>query len=372
MSDKEFWDKDMTTVHDKHSWFGALSIERRIIYCLLLLFVISWSFLLGFTAIASQQPSYDEIIKFSAADLEEVEEEEQQAVELSGSRVILVVGCDNRGSHDVGLTDTMMLVFMDMDDKTVDVLSLPRDTYVQIPGYGKDKINAAYSNGGGIERARDTVEHLTGISIDNYVIVDFQGFVECIDAIGGVELEVDERMYKPSENIDLQPGPTTLTGEQALGFVRYRGYINGDLGRIEHQQYFIERLADQMLTLDNLAKVPELIGIALKHISTDMKLSDVVDIATYMIQMDMTDLRMHTVPCEAMWMPYGGLWISFVFVQEAQFINLLTEITNGEIQFSPNIVGHDGQARYSIPSSEPEPTENAPETIPEVGEPVPT
>lgn len=369
MSDKEFWDKDMSTVHDKHSWFTALSPERRIIYCLMLLFVVSWCFLMGFTAVASQQPSYDELIKFSAEDLEQVQEEEEQAVELSGSKVILVVGCDNRGSHNVGLTDTMMLVFMDMDDKTVDVLSIPRDTYVQIPGYGKDKINAAYSNGGGIERTKETVEYLTGIAIDNYVIVDFQGFVECIDAIGGVDVEVDQRMYKPSENIDLQPGATTLTGEQALGFVRYRGYVNGDLGRIEHQQYFIKQLADQMLTLSNLAKVPELIRIGTDNISTDMKLSDLVDMATYMIQMDMTKLNMHTIPCEAKWMPYGGLWISFVFIQETQFINLLTEITGGELEFSPNIVDDGGQARYSIPSTETEPTENDPETIPEAGDP---
>ena len=66
MSDKEFWDKDMTTVHDKHSWFAALSPERRIIYCLLLLFVVAWCFLLGFTIVANQQPGYDELIKFTA------------------------------------------------------------------------------------------------------------------------------------------------------------------------------------------------------------------------------------------------------------------------------------------------------------------
>lgn len=367
MSDKEFWDKDMTTVHDKHSWFGALSPERRIIYCLMLLFVMSWCFLLGFTVVSSQQPSYDELIKFSAEDLEEAEKEE--VVELTGTRVILAVGCDNRGSHNVGLTDTMMLVFMDMDDKSIDVISIPRDTYVQIPNHGKEKINAAYSNGGGIERAKETVEYLTGIAIDNYVIVDFNGFVECVDAIGGVEVEVDERMYKPSENIDLQPGPATLNGQQALGFVRYRGYVNGDLGRIEHQQYFIKQMADQMLTLSNLTKLPELLSIAIENISTDMDISDMVSIASYVVQMDMADINMHTVPCEPKWMLYGGRWISFVFVQQTQFTNLLEEITDGELDFTPHFVDDGGQGRYSIPSSEPEPSENDPEPLPENTDP---
>ena len=367
MSDKEFWDKDMTTVHDKHSWFAALSPERRIIYCLLLLFVVAWCFLLGFTIVANQQPGYDELIKFTAEDAEELQEE--QVVELTGSRVILVVGCDNRGTHNVGLTDTMMLVFMDMDEKKIDVLSLPRDTYVEIPGVGNNKINAAYSNGGGVERSIDTVEHLTGIASDNYVVVDFQGFIDCVDAIGGVDVEVDERMYKPSEGIDLQPGPATLTGEQALGFVRYRGYYNADLGRIEHQQYFMTQLADQMLTLSALPKVPQLIKIAMKNISTDLSVTDAISIATYMIQMDMTNLNMHTLPCEPKWMPYGGQWISFVFVKGNECTELLTEITGGKLEFTPHYVDDGGQSRYSIPGNEPQPTEEDPEDIPDIPAP---
>ena len=118
----EFWNKDMTTVHDKGSWFTLMSRERRIIYCLIVLFIAAWCFLIGFQAVAARQPGYDDMIKLTAADMEAQEEEEAEAAVLTGSRVILVVGCDNRGKHNVGLTDTIMLVFMDMDEKKVDVI----------------------------------------------------------------------------------------------------------------------------------------------------------------------------------------------------------------------------------------------------------
>ena len=362
MSDKEFWDKDMTTVHDKHSWFTAMSGKRRLLFILMLVFVAAWCFLLGFQVVESQQPDYDEIIKVTAADLEDLEPE-PTLVELTGSRVILVMGSDSRGSHTANLSDTMMLVFMDMDDRSVDILSIPRDTYAEIPGKWNAKINEANSLGG-IELAVETVELLTGISIDNYAIIDFQGFVECVDIIGGIELEVDERMYKPSENIDLQPGLQTLNGEQALGFVRYRGYVNGDLGRIEHQQYFISQLADQVLTLSNLTKLPALIQVAKEYLTTDMKLTDIISIATYMIQMDMTDVQTYTVPCEAKWMQYGGVWASFVFIQEEQFNAMLREITDGELEFTTHVLDDGGKARYSLPSDEPEPSDTAQETVP--------
>ncbi len=363
----EFWNKDMTTVHDKGSWFTLMSRERRIIYCLIVLFIAAWCFLIGFQAVAARQPGYDDMIKLTAADMEAQQEEEAEAAVLTGSRVILVVGCDNRGKHNVGLTDTIMLVFMDMDAKKVDVISIPRDTYAQIPGVGKDKINAAYSNGGGVERTKEAVEYMTGISIDNYVVVDFEGFKDCIDAIGGVEVVVDQRMYKPSEGIDLKASdePQVLNGEQSLGFVRYRGYVNGDLGRIEHQQYFMSQLAGQMLTLSNLTKVPELLKIALDNIATDMSLSDAVSIATYMIQVDMTNLNMHTVPVDAKWMPYGGLWISFVFVRGTEFKDLLMEITKSEVDLNTHFLDDGGMGRFSIPSDQTEPGEDDPETMPE-------
>src|SRR5690606_38952188 len=118
-------------------------------------------------------------------------------------------------------TDTVVLVHIPEGDGKPTMVSLPRDSYVPIPGHGKDKLNAAFAYGGPQLLAR-TVETATGVRIDHYAEIGLGGFADMTDAIGGVDICVEEPMQDPKANLDLQAGCQTLDGPQALGYVRTR------------------------------------------------------------------------------------------------------------------------------------------------------
>lgn len=209
------------------------------------------------------------------------DDEPYEAEEAKGERTnILVLGIDRRPGETNARSDTMMLVSIDPElDKAV-VLSIPRDTRVEIKGSPVDKICAANLVGGPSYAVR-TVEKLLDVDVDYYVLVDFNGFKEIIDTLGGVTIDVPQRMYKPSEDIDLHPGVQRLNGRQALAFVRFRGYVQGDIARTEMQQQFIKALADEVLKPKTVAKLPTLIKQVNKYVETDMGLRDMLRMASW-------------------------------------------------------------------------------------------
>ena len=126
------------------------------------------------------------------------------------------------------------------------LLAVPRDTLVEIPGVGEDKVNAAFANGGP-ELAVTTLENLTELPIENYVVLDFGGTREIVDALGGITINVEEPIEteQDSEFFSIPAGTQELTGAQALAYVRYRGGPTADIGRIERQQRFLQALAEE-------------------------------------------------------------------------------------------------------------------------------
>lgn len=169
----------------------------------------------------------------------------------------LLVGSDSRegldaerqaelGTGDAAgrRTDTMMLVHIPESGGEPTMVSLPRDSYVRIPGKGKDKLNAAFAYGGP-ELLSRTVEGATGVRIDHYAEIGLGGFADITDAVGGVDLCVKERMTDPKASLDLQPGCQTVNGPQALGYVRSRASSRGDLDRVEHQREFLAALTER-------------------------------------------------------------------------------------------------------------------------------
>jgi LCP family protein required for cell wall assembly len=131
------------------------------------------------------------------------------------------------------------------------MVSIPRDSYVSIPGVGKDKINAAFNNGGP-QLLVQTVEEATGLRMDHYAEIGFGGFADIVDALGGVNLCVPYPIDDPLAGINLQAGCQDLTGAQALGFVRSRATALADLDRMNNQRLFMSALLKKATDLGTL------------------------------------------------------------------------------------------------------------------------
>jgi polyisoprenyl-teichoic acid--peptidoglycan teichoic acid transferase len=196
---------------------------------------------------------------------------------------VLVMGVDRRPSAAEGSSarsDTIMLVQVTPGTGRVELLSVPRDLYVEVePGY-EDRINTAYTYGG-IDRARAVMEGLTGVQIDNYVIVDFEGFEEIINAIGGVKVDVGHDMFP--EKWHMGDGVQRLGGRKALFYARYRGTPRADLDRIEHQQKLLSALRRQAFRWNTVTKVPQIVKVANENVDTDLGLWRVISLGRTLV-----------------------------------------------------------------------------------------
>ncbi len=200
---------------------------------------------------------------------------------LTRTTNILMIGTDgpDTSGETAGLarTDVLILASCELDRNRLALLSIPRDTLVDLPGHGTDRINMA-SILGGIPLTRRMVEELTGLKIDRYMMVDFRGFEELVDLLGGVEVDVDKRMYYQDRSqdllIDLQKGRQKLNGRQALGYVRYRRDSMGDIARVQRQQALIRAVWDKMRAAGLWTKVIPLFRLKGKYVKTDLRLAD--------------------------------------------------------------------------------------------------
>lgn len=219
--------------------------------------------------------------QFATDDKDKKVAEDDSLKRQDGERTnILVLGVDKRPGEQQARSDTMMLVSVDPKKNQAVVISIPRDTKVPVKGSPQPKICTA-NLVGGPEYAVEVVEDLMNVDVDYYVEMDFNGFKDVINTLGGVSIDVPQRMYKPSEDIDLQPGRQRLNGKDALAFVRYRDYINGDIDRTLMQQKFIAALADELLQAKTIKKLPALIKQANKYVDTDMGITDMIKMASW-------------------------------------------------------------------------------------------
>ncbi len=210
---------------------------------------------------------------------------------------VLVIGLEGHR------TDTIMVASYDMENKTADLISIPRDTYYPRDVYDSPdlkKINSLYAQEG-IEVLVPSVQELLGIPIEKYVIVDYDAVIACVDLLGGVEVNVPFHMVysdpydDPPLNIDIPEGTQVLNGEQSLKFLRYRkGYDNQDLGRITAQQQFIKSALKKALGL----KLPSLIKEAYSYIETNIKVSDILLMANDVLGFSPDNITLTTLPGE--------------------------------------------------------------------------
>ena len=219
---------------------------------------------------------------------------------LSLKKNIIVLGVDERPEeYDVGRSDTLFVVMFDTNKKAASLLSIPRDTRVRIKKHGWDKINHAYAYGGR-ELTQATTEELLGIKINNYVMVDFKGFVGLVDAIGGVDINVEKDMYYYDSwdgfKIDIKKGMQHLDGKTAIQYVRYRDE-DGDIGRIRRQQHFLMAVYDRITSANMLLHIPGLAKQLTSMVKTDLPITDMVDLGRALHAMVKSrGLAMATVP----------------------------------------------------------------------------
>jgi len=213
-----------------------------------------------------------------------------------GRLTILLMGVDRRPSEGRAptRTDAITLLTVDPEAKAAAMLSIPRDLYVPLAGLDHvDRINTAYvygeargASGGGAQATEDTIAWNLGIPVDKYVVVDFAGFKQTIDALGGVDVDVPKRIVDdayPTEDFGIEllviePGPTHMDGELALKYVRTR-HPDSDFGRLQRQQQVMLAARDKALSLGALAQLPALLDAAAGSYETDLTVAEIASVA---------------------------------------------------------------------------------------------
>jgi LCP family protein required for cell wall assembly len=192
---------------------------------------------------------------------------------------IVILGSDKRPEfgEERGRSDTTILLRLDNEKNLISVMSIPRDLQTEIPGYGTDKFNAAYTDGGPKLTLR-VIKELTGLKINHVINIDFLGFVRAVDAIGCVYTDVDRRYYHsnvglpPEEQyseINIQPGYQKLCGKKALQYVRYR-HTDTDIVRSARQQNFLSQARHQVSPTDLITDNHNLIDILTEYTTSDI------------------------------------------------------------------------------------------------------
>ena len=226
---------------------------------------------------------------------------------------VMILGIDER-KDDVGRSDTLMVATVDPDKETASLMSIPRDTRVAIEGNGYDKINAAYAYGG-YALTKKTLEQLLDVPMDYYILIDVHAFERIIDALDGIDIDVEKRMYyeDPWDDdgglvIDIYPGMQHMTGEKAIQYVRYRD-TEGDIGRIRRQQRFMRAVLQKVTTPEIFAKLPEIVSEVAKSVKTDLDTGDMIKFLQIMKKVQEDGLAAEMAPGNPAWFKGVSYWI---------------------------------------------------------------
>ncbi|WP_416147141.1 LCP family protein [Salipaludibacillus sp. HK11] len=225
------------------------------------------------------------------------EEVEFKGVEDSiGNVNILLLGVDARGSES-SRSDTIMIFQYEPETGTSKIVSIMRDTYVEIPGYNKQKINAAHALGGA-ELVRETIKENFDIDVQYYATIDFSGFSHLIDTTfpDGIQVEVENEMSK-NIGLTLYPGAQKLNGKELLGYVRFRHDSQNDFGRVERQQEVMSQIADEVTSIKGITKIPNMIGTIQPFINTNIDNQTIMSVGTEFVSDD-TNIENLRIPID--------------------------------------------------------------------------
>ena len=231
------------------------------------------------------------------------DEDENKSYQEGEDLQFLMLGVDSLDAKNANnaRSDTIMVVNVDGKTGKVNIISIPRDTYTNIKGYKKTKINHSFKYGGS-ELTLDTVNNLLGTDIKYYVTVDYRFVEDVVDKIGGVEVDVpidmkyEDPTADPPLTIDIKQGRQTLKGYDAIGFLRFRkGYKDADLGRVKAQQQFMSAILSKMKDPKTLVKAPLLLGSYINYSENNIPVKKLVKVAAKMRNITSEDINTSTL-----------------------------------------------------------------------------
>jgi polyisoprenyl-teichoic acid--peptidoglycan teichoic acid transferase len=199
-----------------------------------------------------------------------------------------------------GLSDVMLLIRFDPEQKKLVMLSVPRDTRTEVEGHGVKKINSANTFGGPALSAKSVSNLLDGVGVDRYVRINVLGVGKLVDALGGVTVYVPKDMKYQDDSqhlyINLKKGKQHLNGDKALQLLRYRHDENGDIGRIQRQQIVIQALMEQALKPNTLTHIPEVLNVIKENIDTNLSVEELLALAGYGARTNRSNIQQLMVP----------------------------------------------------------------------------
>lgn len=264
----------------------------------------------------------------------------EEMADFAGRINVLILGIDvgangSASSSPVGKrSDVMIVASIDPEMKEAGLLSIPRDTRAYIPGRIGDyeKIGHAHAHGGP-ELAMQTVELLLDIPVHHYIRVNFEAFEKGVEMIGGIDMEILEDMdYEdPFQDlyIHIPKGPAHLDGKLALQFVRYRDYVDGDIGRIRAQEAFLKAVVKKSLSLSNIVKIPDLIEELLPYVSTSLQTQDLLYLGETCRQMQSGSIKMSMMPGVAKDLTEGDSWVSYWIADTEKTEGVVDQLIRG-------------------------------------------
>ena len=294
---------------------------------------------------------------FASSSLEDkpvmTKQEKEELLTAKDKSTIMIMGVDER-ADDVGRSDTLMIATIDPKLDQAALLSIPRDTRVKIKGHGYDKINAAYAYGG--ERlTQDTVEEFLGVNMDHYIIVNVKAFQRIIDALGGVDIDVEKRMYyeDPWDDdggllIDLRPGLQHMDGKTAVTYVRYRDE-EGDIGRIKRQQAFMKACMEKVTSPAIIPKLPSVIAEVFESVKTDLSVRQLLEFAGSLNKAKGNGLKTEMVPGRPLYIEGISYWIPKVSELRTALVDTLGITMNASMK--SRIERAEAEYESSIPST---------------------
>jgi LCP family protein required for cell wall assembly len=266
---------------------------------------------------------------------------------------------------DEATTDTIILAHLDVDRRTATLVSIPRDTWVAVPGAGLTKINAAYAYGGAHATARVVAKLLGGPPIDAIVALQPEGAAAIVSAMGGLDVNVDEEMDYDDESgelhIHLRKGEQHLSGDQVAGYVRFRHDAASDFGRVARQQQVLKLMLKQFSRPQDFAKLPAILQLARKYVHTTLSDQQLISLVTIYRDVPEDNIRSFTLPSKAGWA--GDASVVFADQRWAKLIGtllfgekeppqdeVLVANATGNTAFDRTIIGALRGAGWNVPT----------------------